>query len=113
MSQVLDIHDLEEMSREMLDLRPDGWTKSIHWDMCKLSEECGEVAECLVKSKKTKHDLGEELSDVIAVCFVIALKSGIDLNEAIQNKQIQRVAKLVMRFHEGVHPRANSQKVNE
>src|SRR3990172_13037701 len=104
MSAVLDIHDLEQMSREMLDLRPDGWTKSIFCDLSKLTEEVGEVAECLNKSKKTKHDLGEELSDAIAVCFVIALKSGIDLNEAIQNKQIQRIAKLVMRFHEGVHP---------
>lgn len=113
MSQVLDIHDLEEMSREMLDLRPDGWTKPLHFDLGKLTEECGEVAECLNKSKKTKEDLGAELSDLISVCFVIALKSGIDLNEAIQSKQRERIAKLVMRFHEGVHPRANSQKVNE
>ena len=113
MSTVLDIHDLEEMSREMLDLRPDGWEKSIYWDMSKLTEECGEVAECLNKSKKTKDDLGQELSDLIAVCFVIALKSGIDLNEAIQRKQVERVAKLVARFHQGVYPRANSPRVNE
>ena len=113
MSQVLDVHDLEEMSREILELRPDGWIKTIYFDLSKLAEECGEVAECLNKSKKTKKDLGDELSDVINVCFMIALKSGIDLNEAILSKQVERVDKLLARYHEGVHPRANSAKVNE
>ena len=72
--------------------------------MVKLAEETGEVAECMVKSRKTKEDLGDELSDVIAVCGVIALRQGIDLNKAHPKKQAQRVHKLLKRFHNGVYP---------
>src|SRR3970282_931970 len=104
MSAALDVHDLEEMSRELLDLTPDGWTRSLYFDLSKLTEEVGEIAECLNKSKKTKEDLGDELADALAVVFVIALKSGIDLNDAIPKKQAKRVAKLVARFHDGKYP---------
>jgi len=104
MSIELDIYDLEEMSRELLDLTPDGWKRSIYFDLSKLTEEVGETAECLNKSKKTKEDLGDELADVIGVVLVIALKSGIDLNEAIPKKQAKRIAKLVARFHDGKYP---------
>lgn len=104
MSAELDTYDLEEMSRELLDLTPDGWTRSIYFDLSKLTEEIGEVAECLNKSKKTKEDLGDELADVIGVVMVIALKSGIDMNEAIIKKQEKRVAKLLARFHDGKYP---------
>ena len=106
MSAELDTYDLEEMSRELLDLTPDGWTRSIYFDLSKLTEEIGEVAECLNKSKKTKEDLGDELADVIGVVMVIALKSGIDMNEAIIKKQEKRVAKLLARFHDGKYPTA-------
>ena len=104
MSAALDVHDLEEMSRELLDLTPDGWTRSLYFDLSKLTEEVGEVAECLNKSKKTLEDLGDELSDALGVVMVIALKKGIDMNEAILKKQEKRVAKLLARFHDGKYP---------
>lgn len=104
MSTELDIHDLEEMSRELLDLTPDGWNRSIYFDLSKLAEEVGETAECLNKTKKTKEELGHELADVIGVVMIIALKTGIDMNEVIPIKQEKRVAKLLNRFHDGKHP---------
>lgn len=97
--------DLMKDAKELLDLRPDGWTKSKLHDVVKLAEETGEVAECLTKSKKTIADLADELSDVMIVCASIALRHGIDLEEACKQKQIRRVSKLVMRFHGGVDPR--------
>lgn len=96
--------DLIRDAKELLDLRPDGWTSSILHDMAKLAEETGEVAECLVKSRKTKEDLGEELSDVMVVVAAIALREGIDLNEACSRKQAKRVEKLLGRFHNGIYP---------
>lgn len=104
MSASLGIYDLEEMSRELLDLTPDGWSRSIYFDLSKLTEEVGETAECLNKSKKTLEDLGDELADVIAVVMVIALKKGIDLNEVVPRKQVSRVDKLLTRFHNGKYP---------
>jgi NTP pyrophosphatase (non-canonical NTP hydrolase) len=104
MSAELDTYDLEQMSRELLDLTPDGWTRTIYFDQSKLTEEVGEVAECLNKSKKTLEDLGDELADVIGVVMVIALKKGIDIDEAIIRKQGKRVAKLLARFHDGKYP---------
>lgn len=104
MSAELDICDLERMSRELLDLTPDGWTRSVYFDLSKLTEEVGEVAECLNKSKKTLADLGDELADVVGVVLVIALKKGIDISEAITRKQAKRVAKLLARFHDGKYP---------
>jgi len=92
------------MSKELLDLTLDGWERSIFFDASKLLEECGEVAECLNKTSKTSEDLGDELADVIAVCFVIALKKGIDMDTAILRKQEERVKKLVKRFHGGTYP---------
>ncbi len=100
----MNFDDLMEDAKELLDLRPDGWDKTILHDLAKLTEETGEVAECLVKSHKTKEDLGDELSDVIVVCGVIALRKGIDLNDAHPRKQAQRVEKILKRFHNGVYP---------
>lgn len=104
MNTKLTMQDLEQMAKELLDIRPDGWEKPILFDLSKLMEECGEVAECFNKSKKTKDDLADELADVLVVIFVLALKSGIDLDQAMRNKQIRRVSKLVMRFHNGIYP---------
>lgn len=98
------LDDLLDDAKETLDLRPDGWTKSILHDMAKLSEETGEVAECLVKSRKTLEDLGDELSDVMVVCAVLALRKNIDLEEACKRKQAKRVNKLLKRFHNGTCP---------
>lgn len=100
----MNFDELMRDARELLDLRPDGWTKSTLHDLGKLAEETGEVAECMVKSRKTKEDLGEELSDVIIVAATIALRAGIDLNDAHPKKHAKRVEKLVKRFHNGVHP---------
>ncbi|KKM68925.1 hypothetical protein LCGC14_1455970 [marine sediment metagenome] len=100
----MDFDDLMRDAKEVLDLRPDGWTHSPLFDLAKLTEETGEVAECMVKSRKTKEDLGEELSDVMVVVGVIALRAGIDLNEAHPKKQVKRVKKLVDRFHNGDYP---------
>jgi NTP pyrophosphatase (non-canonical NTP hydrolase) len=100
----MDFDGLIQDAKELLDLRPDGWTCSNLHDMVKLAEETGEVAECMVKSHKTKEDLGEELSDVMVVVGVIALRAGIDLNEAHSKKQVKRVKKLVNRFHKGDSP---------
>lgn len=68
------------------------------------SDETGEVAECMVKSHKTKDDLGEELSDVMIVVAVLALRSGIDLNDVCPKKQEKRVQKLLDRYHGGTYP---------
>lgn len=106
----MDFDDLARDAKELLDLRPDGWTCSNLRDMVKLAEETGEVAECMVKSRKTKEDLGEELSDVMVVVGTIALRAGIDLNEAHPKKQVKRVKKLVDRFHNGDCPSSEGQK---
>ena len=98
------INDLLRDAKELLDLRPDGYAAHPFHSMVKLSEEVGEVAECLVKSHKTKDDLAEELSDVIIVVAVIALLNKIDLNDACIKKQEKRVQKLLNRFHNGLYP---------
>lgn len=105
----MDWEDIEVMAIEILNLRPDGWDKPKLHDLAKLCEEAGEVAECMVKSKKTKEDLGEELSDVLTVIAVIAIRNGINLSEAHPRKQSLRVQKLLDRFHDGVYP---SEKIN-
>ena len=101
---VLDIGHLEDMAADLLDLTPDGWERSIWFDSSKLMEECGELAECLNKSRKTDEDLADELADVIVVLCVIALKKDIDLNKAIIDKQEKRLKKLLKRFHNGTWP---------
>ena len=100
----MNFNDLTRDAKELLDLRPDGWTKSLLHDLAKLTEEVGEVAECMVKSRKTKEDLGEELSDVMVVVGVIALRAGVALNDVCPKKQAKRVQKLLDRFHGGSYP---------
>ncbi len=101
----MNFDDLTRDAKELCDLRPDGWTCDPLRDVVKLAEETGEVAECVVKSRKTKEDLGEELSDVMIVVAVIALRAGIDLNDVCPRKQVKRVRKLVKRFHNGIYPK--------
>ncbi len=96
--------DIEIAAIEILNLRPDGWDKPKLHDLAKLCEEAGEVAECMVKTKKTKEDLGDELSDLLTVIAVIAIRNGIDMQVAHPSKQRERVQKLVNRFHGGVYP---------
>ena len=100
-----------DMGADLLDLIPGAWERSIYYDVSKLSEECGEVAEALNKSAKTVEDLAEELADVILVCSVIALKQGIDLNKAILSKHPKRISKLLKRWHGGVYPKGTTPRV--
>ena len=100
----MNLKDLTKDAEELLDLRPDGWTREKSFDMVKLAEETGEVAECFAKSRKTKEDLGDELSDVMIVCAVIARRAGLDLDDICVKKQVKRVRKLVKRFHNGTYP---------
>ncbi len=100
----MNFDELRLDAKEVLDLGVDGWTRDILFDMVKLAEEVGEVAECIAKSSKTKKDLGEELSDVIVVVGILALKAGIDLNEAYPKKRIKGVQKMLDRFHNGTYP---------
>lgn len=96
--------DIEKAAMEILNLRPDGWDKPKLHDLAKLCEEAGEVAECMVKTSKTKEDLGDELSDVLTVIAVIAIRNNIDMRDAHPRKQAERVQKLVNRFHGGNYP---------
>lgn len=98
------IKDLMNMSADILDLTPDGWERPIWFDMSKLAEEIGEIAETLNKTSKTKVDTGHEISDALAVLCVIALKMNIDLDEASKEKQKERIQKLLRKFHEGKVP---------
>lgn len=91
-------------AKEVLDLRPDGWTASPFFDVAKLAEEVGEVAECMIKSAKTKEDLGEELSDTMLVIAMIAVREGINLNEVYPKKRVKGIKKLLDRFHNGAYP---------
>ena len=100
----MNFDDLKLDAKELLDLHPDGWTRSHLFDLAKLTEETGEVAECFTKPGKTKLDLGEELSDVMVVVGVIALRAGIDLNVAHPKKQKKRIEKLLDRFYSGIYP---------
>ncbi len=107
----LTLEDLMEMSEDLLDITLTGWERTIYYDGTKLAEECGEVAECLAKATKTDKDLGEELSDVIAVCCIIALKKNINLNQAIIDKQIKRITKLLNKHHNGLYPEGFSPRI--
>jgi len=97
----MNLEDLMQDARDLLDIRPDGWTKNPLHDLAKLTEETGEVAECLVKSRKTRDDLAEELADVLIVAASIAVRAGIDLNKACPDKQKKRIVKLIRRFRNG------------
>lgn len=63
-------------------------------NMAQLTEEVGEVARIIArrygeqseKESDKQKDLGEELADVIFVVLCLANQTGIDLEEAFQNK---------------------------
>ena len=93
----MDIDTLLKQAAELLDLTDDGWNRSIYFDVSKLMEECGEAAECLNKTRKTDDDLADELSDIMIVVAVIALKKNIDLDKALVSKQEKRIKKLLRR----------------
>ena len=91
------LDELTEHAITLLNLTDNGWERSIYFDLSKLTEETGEVAECLNKSKFTDEDLGDELADVITVVAVIALKKDIDLNKALTRKHKKQIQKLLKR----------------
>lgn len=93
----MDINDLTKHATKLLNLTTDGWERSIYFDLSKLTEETGEVAECLNKSKFTDEDLGDELADVMTVVAVIALKRDIDLNKALSRKHKKQIQKIIKR----------------
>jgi NTP pyrophosphatase (non-canonical NTP hydrolase) len=85
-----------DMSADLLDLVPDGWKRDVFRDVAKLAEETGEVAQAVIKNTSyTDADIAEELSDVIAVCCVIALRKGIDLEQACVDKHKKRIEKRI------------------
>ena len=100
----VDVDLIMAMSADLLDLLPDGWERDIYIDGCKLAEEAGEVCQTLVKRSKTVDDTADELADTIAVCAAIALKKGIDLNEAILRKHKERIQKRVDFHYSGKVP---------
>ena len=63
-------------------------------NMAQLTEEVGEVARIIArrygeqseKESDKDKDLGEELADVIFVVLCLANQTGIDLEEAFENK---------------------------
>ena len=71
-------------------------SKTPYSQLAKLTEEVGEVAECVVslqsdarkeKPGKTVDDLAEELADVILACHVLAkCVAGCDLDKALASK---------------------------
>lgn len=112
------IKDVHDMAKDVLDLTDNGWERTIYYDLSKLLEEAGETAECLTKQnpypgkKECRlEDLGDELSDVLIICFVIAEKKGINLEEAIARKQTKRIKKLLDKFHGGNYPEGFTPRV--
>lgn len=81
----------------------DGWirsTKAGYYDeltnMAILAEETGEVARiiargfgrqrCKATDEVSRDKLGEELADVVRVCFALASQTGIDMEKALLDK---------------------------
>ena len=99
------------MSADIMDLLPDGWTRDVYRDLAKLTEETGEVAEALVKVTKTTEDLAEELADVIACCFVLGLRRGIDMEDALRKKHKKRIEKRLNFYFNGERPKGWNPRV--
>lgn len=95
----MSIEELLTHAAKLLDLTDNGWKRSIYFDLSKLAEETGEVAECLNKSKCTDQDLGDELADVMTVIAIISLKKGIDLDKALARKHDRQIRKLLKRHY--------------
>lgn len=65
-------------------------------NMAQLTEEVGEVARIIArrygeqseKESDKNKDLGEELADVIFVAICLANQTGVNLEEAFQNKMV-------------------------
>lgn len=97
-------YDFKKDAEEVFRLAPGSWERPVLFDLAKLTEECGEVAECFTKSKKTKEDLEEELADIMIVVAMIARKNNIDLDKAYSRKKKMRIDKMVEKYHSGIYP---------
>lgn len=72
-----------------------------------LMEECGEVARIMsrtygeqsFKESDKKHDLGDEIADVLWVITAIANQTGIDLEEALIKNIEKKNTRDKMRHH--------------
>ncbi len=76
-------------------------------NMAQLTEEVGEVARIIArrygeqseKESDKDKDLGEELADVIFVVLCLANQTGIDLQEAFENKLTLKIKRDHKRHH--------------
>lgn len=76
-------------------------------NMAQLTEEVGEVARIIArrygeqseKESDKDKDLGEELADVIFVVLCLANQTGIDLQEAFENKLTLKTKRDHKRHH--------------
>lgn len=76
-------------------------------NMAQLTEEVGEVARIIArrygeqseKESDRDKDLGEELADVIFVVLCLANQTGIDLQEAFENKLTLKTKRDHKRHH--------------
>ncbi len=100
----LSFKEMLEMTSQVYSLIPDGNSRSIYFDISKLAEECGEVAQAFNKSKYTKKDKAEELSDVIGCCIRLAEREGIDLEKAFVKKHNKRRKRFIEKWHGGIDP---------
>lgn len=92
--------EIEENVDRFLELIPDN-KRSILVDLAKLTEECGEVAEAIIKPRKTKEDIAEELCDVVFVCFVIARRLKLHLGDVYFEKRKRGLDKLRKQLNKG------------
>jgi len=98
------LDDILNDAEEVMGLLPDGKSRSVLFDLAKLTEECGEVAECFTKPSKTNKDLGDELADMLLVIGFIAKKQGVFLDKAYVEKKNSRIQRVLNRYHAGHYP---------
>ena len=102
------------MSFKPIQKQVDDWIKShgVRYfneltNMAQLTEEVGEVARIIArrygeqseKESDKNKDLGEELADVIFVAICLANQTGVDLEQAFQNKMSQKTERDHDRHH--------------
>ena len=102
------------MSFKPIQKQVDDWIKShgVRYfneltNMAQLTEEVGEVARIIArrygeqseKESDKNKDLGEELADVIFVAICLANQTGVDLEQAFQNKMSHKTERDHDRHH--------------
>ncbi len=76
-------------------------------NMALLTEEVGELARIIARKygdqstkKGEKHDLGEEMADVLFVLLCLANQCGVDLEKAFAKKMVKRTKRDATRHKE-------------